>query len=253
VADPNDTGALEYPCYDTFNPGDTAAFPFHDACIKTFTRSLGLRDMEVNLNVLYDVMKSHRPASDMLRHLGLNYTYLEGAGQFWECCSGLEYCVADPSPTSSLTQIILDFMPKDLLSTKSPTFDFSHKVRDDGLDVLPYNVVHNVFEYLNIRDTLALRQACWHVFNQTRNNTKRFGKQMIQLHLSPWFWEVDDLVSSIDDPAFNFTRFFLWLEAATEPKVGMSGAFLGVANRWRIWNTCQQLTLDYEERVSARR
>ncbi|KAF3035100.1 hypothetical protein E8E12_003677 [Didymella heteroderae] len=249
--DLNDTRAAEHPCYHSFNSGETAAFPFHDACYEVFARSLGIREAEINKDVLYDVMELHRSPSDMLRHLDLDYAHLEGAEQFWQCFSGLEYCVADPSPVSSMSQIIRDSMPRELLSTKRSTFNLAHKVCIDPLDTLPYDIVHNIFEYLDINDTLALRQASWHVFDWTRGDTTRFGKQMIRLHLSPWFWEVDDVVSSIDDPAFDFTRFFLWLEAATEPKFGMTGTFMGIANRWRIWDTCQQLRCDYQDCVVA--
>jgi hypothetical protein len=191
-------------------------------------------------------MESHRSASDTVRHLDLDYTHLEGAEQFWQCYSSLEYCVADPNPASGLVQTIRDSMPEQLLNSRPSAFDFSHKVRNDPIDTLSYAVIHNIFEYLDINDALALRQASWHVFNWTRGDTTRFGKQMIRLHLSPWLWEVDAFVSSIGNPAFDFTRFFLWLEAATEPKTGMSGPFLGVANRWRIWDTCSQLAHDYQ-------
>jgi hypothetical protein len=245
IVDPNDTGATEHPCYYSFNPGETAAFPFHDACLEIFARSLGLRDAKIENDVLYDVMESHRSASDSVRYLDLDYTHLEGAEQFWQCYSSLEYCVADPSPTSGLVKIVQDSMPMELLSSRPSAFDFLHKVRHDPLDMLPFAVIHNIFEHIDINDALALRQASWHVFQWTRSDTIGFGKQMIRLHLSPWFWEVDDFVSSIDDPAFDFTRFFLWLEAVTEPKVGMEGPFLGIANRWRIWDTCRQLVLDY--------
>ncbi|KAF3051320.1 hypothetical protein E8E11_006353 [Didymella keratinophila] len=251
--DPNDTGAAEHPCYYSFNPGEMAAFPFHDACLEVFAHSLKLKDAEVDKDVLFDVMELQRSLSDTVRHLGLDYTNFEGAEQFWQCYSGLEYCVADPSPASGLFKAIQDAMPEEILSSRPTTFDFARKVRNDPLDTLPYAVIHNIFEYLDINDALALRQASWHVFQWTRGDTTIFGKQMIRLHLSPWFWEVDDFVSSIDDPAFDFTRFFLWLEAVTEPKVGMSGPFLGVANRWRIWDTCQRLVLEYQDRVDVRR
>lgn len=242
---------MEHPCYYSFNTGETAAFPFHDACLDIFTRSLGLRETEIDKDVLYDVMESHRSTSDSHRRLDLNYTYLEGAEQYWQCHSGLEYCVADPSLSSNMAQIIRASMPEGLLSCKLPAFDFSCKVRSDSLDTLPHDVVYNIMEYLDINDTLSLRQASWRVFDWTRGDTTRFGKQMIRLHLSPWLWEVDHFVSSIDGPSFDLARFFLWLEAVTEPKFGMSGPFLGVANRWRIWDTCQQLVLDYQDRVRA--
>jgi hypothetical protein len=201
--------------------------------------------MEVDNDALYDVMESHRTALDVPRHLDLDYSYVEGADQFWQCISGREYCVADPSPVPSIGQIIRDLMPKELLGSKPSTFDFSHKVRNDPLEPLPYDAVYNVFEYLDINDALSLRQASWHVFAWTRRDVNRFGKQMIRLHLSPWFWEMDDVLSCVNDPTFDFTRFFLWLEAVTEPKKGLKGPFLGIANRWRIYDTCQQLVLDY--------
>lgn len=243
--DPNDTGAAEHPCYYAFESGETAAFPFHDACYEIFVRSLELTDTEeVDKDILYDVMESHR-TEDTLSCLALDYGYLEGANQFWQCIPGLEYSVADPSPVPDMSQVIHDSMPKDVSGSKLRMFDPSHKVRSDALEILPYDVIHKIFEYLDVNDTLALRQASWHVFDWTRRDPTTFGKQMIRLHLSPWFWEVDEFVSAIGDPSFNFARFFLWLEAVTEPKTGMKGPFLGIANRWRIWDTCQQLVHDY--------
>lgn len=106
-------------------------------CYENFARSLRLRDAEVGRDILYDIIESYRSVSDTARCLGLNYTHMDGAEQFWQCHPGLEYCVADPSPASSLGTIVRDSMPKEFLGNKASVFDFSHKVRNDPLDNLP--------------------------------------------------------------------------------------------------------------------
>lgn len=73
----------------------------------------------------------------------------------------------------------------------------------------------------------------------------------MRLHLSPWFWEVNDLLSNTTFPeTFNFKGAFLWLDDITTPRFGMDGPMMGIANRRRIWQVCQQLTPQYLEKVT---
>ena len=150
---------------------------------------------------------------------------------------------------SDLGNTVLKTLPEALRKERPTHLDLSQRVRRDLFATLPDNVLPNIIEHLELNDTLVLREASWHVLNWSQCNVRMFGMQMIRLHLLPWFWEMEDFVASISDPDFDWLRCFLWLEAVTEPKMNMSGPFIGVANRYRIWDACQQLLYDYQERL----
>lgn len=45
----------------------------------------------------------------------------------------------------------------------------------------------------------------------------------------------------------DLRKVYLYLQRATEAKLGMRGPFLGVANRRRIWGVCEQIAVGYRE------
>lgn len=253
LRDPKDTGASEHSCYFAYNPGETAAFPFHEACYALFSRSLGFRHTkQVDNDMLYDILESHR-SSEVAQTLDLNYGLIEHPKQFWECKPGFEYCVADPSPVPEFWQVCCQEMPPIIFGGRSTGPDLSHKIQTDPFDRLPTDIIQNIIEQSDLNDTLALREASWYVHAWTKRHHKQFGLQMIRLHLSPWLWEMDDLLSSATSSECNvdFTKLFFWIESITEPRFGMRGTFMGMANRWRIWDACQQMLYDYQERCKA--
>ena len=124
------------------------------------------------------------------------------------------------------------------------SIDLTHKVQKDPLDILPYDILLEITMYLSIEDTFSFMGASWHVFLSTRENS--FWKSMMHTHLQPWFWELSDFLSTTTLPAcFDLKGLFLWLNDAATPAFGLTGSFMGIANRRRIWNTCKQLVPQY--------
>jgi len=126
-------------------------------------------------------------------------------------------------------------MPPRLLLTE-PQPDSSRRVQHDPLTVLPFDLLHTVIQYLPVQDALSLMQASYHVCITTRPPT--FWRNMIRIHLAPWFWEIETLVTGDELQGLDYKGLFLWLDKVTEPIFAMQGPFMGVANRRRIWNVC---------------
>ncbi len=135
--------------------------------------------------------------------------------------------------------------------TTASVIGLEHKVQNDLFKLLPYDIVHIICDYLTREDTFALMEASWHILMTTRNNS--FWEHVMRTRM-PWFWELPDLLDKTTfPPSFNYKGLFLWLDYLTTPQFGMRGpaSVLGVANRRRIWNTCQDLlesyVVDYDE------
>ncbi|KAF2623114.1 hypothetical protein BU25DRAFT_462263 [Macroventuria anomochaeta] len=248
--DPNDIGADEYDCY-TAGGGDVddPTFPFHEACYRVLAKYLECSDSkEIDKDVLYGVVR--QCGEDWGGNLNLDYGGVQ-AEQFWDCQPGEEYLVCSPDQDSELQRILPSLLPDELLST-SASPDLSHKVQHDPLGVLHFDILCGICQCLPIEDTLKLMQASYHVSSLTRNRT--FWRQMTRLHLAPWLWETKNIACNRDPyPDFDHKGLFLWLDKVTRPTFGMEGPFMGIANRRRIWNVCEQLAPVYNLRVNRAR
>jgi hypothetical protein len=121
---------------------------------------------------------------------------------------------------------------------KLPTkLDFGRKVRNDILNLL--------FPYLPHEAVLAFRQASWHVFKSTCDNS--FWRRMIRREILPWSWELEP---SLILDTVNARLFYLWLHKVTTHTFGMEGPFMSIANRRRIWHVCEEVRKIYMERVA---
>lgn len=246
--DSNDTRKQTYPCYTSYDPNESPVFPFHDACFQILTHSLGYKDTEqIDKDALYTSM-AQCLNRDYDRTLDLDYGDVEGAEQFWDCISGEEYSVCNPAVKPDIHAVLQNLMPAKLFSKALDSLQLSQKVQCDIFEKLPYDVLYGVFEHLPFYDTVSLMQASWHVFAYTRDST--FWKQMMRLHTFPWFWEVSPLLKDGTFPGdFDYKGAFLWLHQLTTPAFGMTGPFMGIANRRRIWNACQDLVPAYRARI----
>ncbi|KAF9690589.1 hypothetical protein EKO04_011428 [Ascochyta lentis] len=244
--DPNDIGADEYDCYRAGGGDiDDSTFPFHEACYRVLARNLGYEDpKEIDKDVLYGIMR--QCSEEWGSVLNLDYGGVE-AEQFWSCQPGEEYTVCRPDKDLNTSSILPSLMPAKLLHT-STTPDLFKKVQHDALNVLPFDILYTMFQHLKIQDILNLMQASWHVYSLTRDRS--FWRQMIRSHLAPWFWELDRTAALFEaHPNLDYKGMFLWLNMATHPKCGMEGPFMGIANRRRIWNVCEQLSPIYNLKV----
>lgn len=120
---------------------------------------------------------------------------------------------------------------------------------NDPFGGLPYDVLHTILSFLPGKQALALMKASWPVHNATRYN--EFWKRLIYWDM-PWFWELHEVIEEQQSDIFDYRSFYLWLDEATTPVYGMKGPFLGIANRRRIWTSCQQIEDLYYERTHRR-
>jgi hypothetical protein len=158
-----------------------------------------------------------------------------------------QYIVTCPADAGlELRETIWKHMPPSLLLAE-PLPDLSHKVQHDALTILPFDLLHTIIQYLPVHDTLNLMKASHHVCNTTREPT--FWRSMIRAHLAPWFWEIESLFVGDEPQGFDYKRLFLWLDKVTEPKFGMQGPFIGVANRRRIWSVCGPIADAYTQQL----
>jgi hypothetical protein len=127
--------------------------------------------------------------------------------------------------------------------------DFTLKVSRDPFSSLPYDILHGIVGDLSTQDTISLMNASWHVLISTRNSG--FWGHVLRRRVLPWFWELDSLLATATLPStLNHKHLYLWLDRATTPESVMTGPFMGIANRRRIWAVCGQLEPSYKERIS---
>lgn len=146
-----------------------------------------------------------------------------------------------------IKEILHGMLPAQLFASPLEQSDLSHKVQNDVFTKLPYDILHLIFLHLSTSDMLSLIHASYSVCSATRSTS--FWKSQIRTRILPWFWEIEDLFDSTFPTDFNFKGTFLWLEKLTRAEFGMIGPFLGLANRRRIWNVCQELVPSYIEKV----
>lgn len=104
------------------------------------------------------------------------------------------------------------------------------------------------------QSVVALCNASYPIHTSFRSSNRSFWRAAIHSCM-PWFWEIHILIKhgTVDDETTDYKGLFLWLEKNTEPRLGMEGPFLGVANRRRIWGVCEQYAPLYSSRVALNR
>jgi hypothetical protein len=249
--DPRDPIIGEHPVYHCYEPAEMImTFPFHEECYKLLTRCMGYKSRKrVNKDVLYDIMIQN--VQELGSDLSLDYGDVEGAEQFWESYAGHEWSVADPRSQPGIEDVVKSMLPASLFSPPPRTaLNLSHKVKNDPLEVLPYDVLYGIFAELSLKDTLSLVNASLHVFDSTRESA--FWRHMIRLHIVPFFYELDGMLRVTTFPdTFDWKGAFQWLDSITKPAFAMEGPLMPIANRRRIWNACQQVAALYFEKVNA--
>lgn len=245
--DPNDPQQDDYMCYTTFESDQHPTYPLHEACLQVLAKCLGLqKEDEIDRDVLYAVLSQN--SEDYAPALSLDYGQIEGPEQFWSSIPGEEYVVSDPDCKVGFGQVIQSLIPSKLFRKDAELLQLEHKVQSDPLRKLPYDVLYEIFTHLSFTDTKAFTQSSLYVYTSTQNVT--FWKHMLRLHVFPWFWEASAIIrDALDSENLDYKSLFLWLEAATRPEFGAQGPLMGIINRRRIWNVCQQLVPQYAEKV----
>ncbi|KAH7406456.1 hypothetical protein DE146DRAFT_753024 [Phaeosphaeria sp. MPI-PUGE-AT-0046c] len=249
--DPRDTHADKHPVYQLYEPEEeTVTYPMHEACYELLTKCIAThKTPRIDKDVLHAVMQQN--TQDLANSLNLDYGNITGADQFWECYAGEEWTVADPATKHGVEEVVQSILPAKLFDQPAGTsLGLAHKVREDPIAMLPYDILHGVFTELSMKDTLSLVQASWHVFDSTRDPA--FWRLMIRVHIRPYFWELDDFFKSATLPdTFDWKGMFQWVNTITKGEFGMSGPLMSIANRRRIWEVCQQVASMYFEKLTA--
>lgn len=164
-------------------------------------------------------------------------------------CSDLtgfhQYSVVCPTLQFDLEQqIIVDFEAG--LSESQTPLDLGNKVIKDPFRNTPYDVTYLILQYLSGDSIMALSRASWTILTRTRNSSfwkKRLSEDMV------WFWELQQYLKSSQHRVRNYKALYLWLDKRTQPLYGLTGAFMGIANRRRIWRPCAELAQRYYRKL----
>ncbi|OCK76198.1 hypothetical protein K432DRAFT_336121 [Lepidopterella palustris CBS 459.81] len=233
-------------CYYTQSSNETPVFPLHWSCFEILARALtGSQDVsKIDKDALYSIMAEL--TSEFGSHLNLRYGNIHRIYQFWECVPGEEFSVTNPLHIPGFCEFLSTSIASINFDIPSASLDSEKDVVHDPFNKLPYDLLYTLFPYLGGDSTLALIKASWHVHCSTRDNA--FWKQLIRWEILPWFWELREILAEERSSDFDYKGLYLWLDKMTTPEFGMEGPFMGIANRRRIWDVCQQLANIYFER-----
>ncbi|KAK2766097.1 hypothetical protein FQN54_007612 [Arachnomyces sp. PD_36] len=240
--DPNypGDGDLSLNAYHNFHDG---SFPIHWSCFDILTRALigDANDSDLDKEALYDAM--FKLSGD--KRLCLDYGTISGPEQFWESVPGEEFSASDPTEVPDFDELLNPTTASEFL-IPSANLSLEQKVAADPFDKFPQEILNLIFPYLPGESILALRRASWRVYGATRPNI--FWKQLIYREM-PWFWELHEVIEENKYPDLDLRSLYLWLDERTTPRYGLTGPFLGVANRRRIWGPCEEIAKQYHHQL----
>ncbi|KAF9891589.1 hypothetical protein FE257_003600 [Aspergillus nanangensis] len=235
----------DYYCYYVPDAIDPVVFPIHGSCLEVFTRAItGSTDINLlDKEALYNTM------AELSSYSALNLPYgdIHGPDQDWQCIPGEEYSVTNPMSIDGVKEFLKENLPrnKDHCPNKSPV-DTTQRIAGDPFRYIPYDVAYLILSYLSGHSLQALIKASAVFKNVSRG--EGFWKQVLVRHM-PWFWELQDMVRDSAIADINYKETYLWLEKETTVPFGMRGLLLGIANRRRIWNTCEHLADRYFQAI----
>ncbi|KAM0327798.1 hypothetical protein ACHAPQ_007355 [Fusarium lateritium] len=244
--DPNAPEDTEFSCYrdDSFD-GLTRVFPIHDACFSILTRALtGSIDGEsLEHDILYEVMECLVSSTSAL---DIDYGGLIGPEQFWVSARGEEYAAANPMERN----LIFEEAVQDRFTRTVPTSLSDYSINDHGstattkslFSQLPPELLMRIGLYLpthSIASFALLSRSCAEIVR-----TNAFWKNHI-LWQGNWAWETDIAVKTALGDRASFREACLWLDQVSLPTRNQTSEFLGVINRRRIWNSCEQIAGHY--------
>ncbi|KAF4969875.1 hypothetical protein FSARC_2970 [Fusarium sarcochroum] len=244
--DPNAPEDTKFSCYrdDSFD-GLTRVFPIHDACFSILTRALtGSIDNDLlKKDILYEVMERLVSSNSAL---DIDYGGIAGPEQFWVSARGEEYVVANPverKPTFEKeirrhAARIVALSPND-----HSTYDLRSAVPTKTLFLLlPPEILMKIGLHLPTRSIASfalLSRSCAEIVRMDA-----FWKKHLLWQMN-WAWEADIAVGTAIEDRTSFREACLWLDHVSLPPRNQISEYLGVINRRRIWNTCEQIAGHY--------
>lgn len=193
---------------------------------------------------LYNVMSDL--IQDYQHHLDLDYgnPFPEVEQAYWESNPGEEIFALSPSSTPLLQDTLNAILESSDFKLLYAHQELGLRVRHDIFSKLPYDLIYKISCLLPPQTLLDLSKASWEV-NFTLRNNDSFWIERIRSDM-PWFFELQETLDNPDAmQGKNYKGLFMWADKITTPKLWMSGPFMGLANRRRIWTPCQQLRNKY--------
>jgi hypothetical protein len=259
------------------NPTRKLGFLMHTHCAQVLARAVaGSSDIRLlDPTVLYRLMDKY-DHSDKLK---LDYGPIQDAqNKYWASSIGEEVGVSQRRLRSlhEYTLILEQYSVTSPLWTSGSPVDkdtarslvLKHGVGDEqakGLGVsctvtdpfgkLPHELIDSVAESLTVSELLVLCQTSMVVREATRGSG--IWRRKVYRDMK---WAVDVLSEIVGeeqaerteaDPVDWMKVYMLFDHANAHDAWGMKGDYLGLANRKRIWNVCEQIRLLYEARLGT--
>ncbi|KAF5692432.1 hypothetical protein FDENT_2954 [Fusarium denticulatum] len=239
------------------NKGPERVIPFHWECYKTLALYLTgtSNTTRIRKGALYraldrfSVVRNFQQRAGLIEYKCLSLDYGDAnmaQKDYWECIPGQEYTVFGPQCHLPL---------KDAMATyiSGPEFEklaqchYEVKGESNPLTVLPEIVIFGVSEILDNVSLINLFCASLETYSSLRNNGS-FWRRRIITHL-PYFVELHEYLKEQSQSLENrdFRKIFLWADAASKPRSGVTRLMFPVANRRRIWNVCEQIGKVYNQ------
>lgn len=125
----------------------------------------------------------------------------------------------------------------------------TRKTTTDPFQQLSNELIHQVTDHLVAKDVFSLRQASMVIREATSGSS--FWIPRIQNDM-PWLWVPHDILRGAGHraegngkPQIDWMKVYLLFDSVTARPFGMSGVYMGLANRRRIWNACEQIKSAY--------
>ncbi|KAJ6000792.1 hypothetical protein N7481_001201 [Penicillium waksmanii] len=269
---PDDLG--DYSAYDQNE--DYPLFPFHPKCFELLQQTVAFwrgfqikarplleRDWELNVpggdldkDVLWRVFRNLQSDAQ------LDISYGEPAppqDQYWCVNPGDELFIADPGKRNPHAMNAIHDMWREIHSPGLES-DITSKLSsmDDPFAQFPLELLLIITSSLQPRSLLSLMQASPHI-RRGLGRSFSYWRQRFETDL-PWFYEVHSFLEDFPSPAScdsrelpgkSLSHFFAWAYHTTTPRLGLQGPFMGIANRRRIWEACNQLVGPYLAQVNT--
>ncbi|KAH8816602.1 hypothetical protein F5884DRAFT_896366 [Xylogone sp. PMI_703] len=250
--DPNFDRDAELICYD-------GSFPFHWCCFELLAIVLEGKVGVSGINkarLYYAMFSSYSMFSSCLDKL--DYGDPSPAhDQFWCTEAGKEFIVVHPMKLLKKTNKVILEKSLELAQeydSSAIIARISH-VKHDPFQTLPTELIEKICGLLSIKSLTNLAAASVPI--DTCLLDRNFWTRYIEKTI-PWNFEAlrllnnasNDLVNQAAGSKLqmvNFKKLLLWIDKESAPRGWMSGPFLGIANRRRIWNVCEQLKEAYSK------
>lgn len=160
-----------------------------------------------------------------------------------------QFSVIDPLEKLPLDEkTINEFILDDEASPEDPRGNMTECIRRDPFQTLPAELIHRTMDFLEGHDIFAFREASPFARDATSNST--FWKSLLRRE-QKWlwgsffgldFWESRSLTQT---RSVDWEKLYVVLEEATAKTFGIKGDLMGLANRRRIWRTCEEIAEAY--------